>query len=69
MQNSQLNSGRGSNENGSGFFGIDIHLDRYIDIKILLPGKVTDPDRKRRFVQEAKGASALNHLLAQGGRD
>jgi eukaryotic-like serine/threonine-protein kinase len=47
----------------------DIHLDRYIAIKILLPGKVTDPDRKRRFVQEAKAASALNHLLAQGGRN
>ena len=30
-------------------------------VKVLPAGKVADPDRKRRFIQEAKAASALNH--------
>jgi eukaryotic-like serine/threonine-protein kinase len=40
---------------------IDTHLDRFVAIKVLPPEKVADPERKRRFVQEAKAASALNH--------
>jgi serine/threonine protein kinase len=36
-------------------------LDRFVALKILPPEKVADPDRKRRFVQEAKAASGLNH--------
>ena len=39
----------------------DTHFDRFVAVKILPPGKVADPERKRRFVQEAKAASALNH--------
>jgi len=39
----------------------DLHLDRFVALKILPPEKVADPERKRRFVQEAKSASALNH--------
>src|SRR5512134_2243472 len=39
----------------------DTHLDRFVAIKALPPGKVLDPDSKRRFVQEARSASALNH--------
>ncbi len=39
----------------------DTHLDRFVAIKVLPPEKVADPERKRRFVQEAKSASALNH--------
>src|SRR6266851_10361223 len=51
---------------GSGGMGVvykarDTHLDRFIAIKVLPPEKVADADRKRRFVQEAKAASALNH--------
>jgi serine/threonine protein kinase len=51
---------------GEGGMGIvwkarDTHLDRFVAIKILPPEKVSDPERKRRFVQEAKTASALNH--------
>jgi Tol biopolymer transport system component len=40
---------------------LDTHLDRLIAIKVLPPEKVADLERKRRFVQEAKSASALNH--------
>jgi len=40
----------------------DQHLDRLVALKVLLPETVNNPDRRRRFVQEAKAASALNHV-------
>ena len=51
---------------GEGGMGVvyrarDTHLDRFVAIKVLAAEKVADADRKRRFVQEAKAASALNH--------
>src|SRR6185436_11291856 len=51
---------------GEGGMGIvyrafDTHLDRAVAIKVLRPDATTSPERKRRFVQEAKSASALNH--------
>jgi len=51
---------------GEGGMGIvykarDTHLDRFAAIKVLPAEKVADAERKRRFVQEAKAASALNH--------
>src|SRR5437773_9680311 len=51
---------------GEGGMGVvykarDTHLDRFIAIKVLPSEKVADAERKRRFVQEAKAASALNH--------
>src|SRR4026209_459100 len=67
---------------GEGGMGVvykarDTHLDRFVAIKVLPPEKVADLDRKRRFVQEAKAASALNHpiiipihdIAADGGAD
>ena len=43
------------------FEGRDTHLDRRVAIKVLPAERVADADRKRRFIQEAKAASALNH--------
>jgi Tol biopolymer transport system component/serine/threonine protein kinase len=39
----------------------DTRLDRLIAIKILPPEKLKSPDRHRRFIHEARAASALNH--------
>ena len=39
----------------------DSRLKRFVALKVLPPEKVADPERKRRFVQEARAASALNH--------
>ena len=51
---------------GEGGMGVvyrafDTHLDRLVAIKILRPETTVSMERKRRFVQEAKAASALNH--------
>ncbi len=51
---------------GEGGMGVvyrarDTHLDRFAAVKVLPPEKVSDPERKRRFIQEARAASALNH--------
>ncbi len=51
---------------GQGGMGVlykarDTHLDRMVAIKVLRPETILDPERKRRFVLEAKAASALNH--------
>lgn len=39
----------------------DERLDRFVALKILPADKMSDPERRRRFTQEAKSASALNH--------
>jgi serine/threonine protein kinase/Tol biopolymer transport system component len=39
----------------------DTRLDRFVALKILPAERMADPDRRRRFIQEAKAASALNH--------
>jgi Tol biopolymer transport system component len=39
----------------------DARLNRLVAIKVLSSGRAADEDRKRRFLQEAQAASALNH--------
>ena len=34
----------------------DTHLDRFVALKTLSAERLADPERKRRFVQEAKAA-------------
>ena len=51
---------------GEGGMGVvykarDASLNRFVAIKVLPAGKLGDPERIRRFTQEARAASALNH--------
>ncbi len=41
--------------------GLDVKLDREVALKVLLPELVADPERKRRFIQEAQAAAKLEH--------
>src|ERR1700758_1877174 len=46
---------------GEVYLAQDTKLDRKVALKILPADVAAHPDRMKRFVQEAKAASALNH--------
>lgn len=66
-------------EGGMGlvYRAFDTHLDRPVAVKILRADATTSPERRLRFQQEAKAASALNHpnivhiydIGSSGGQD
>jgi len=39
----------------------DARLNRFVAVKVLSAANAGDPDRRRRFIQEAQAASGLNH--------
>jgi hypothetical protein len=43
------------------FLAEDVRLRRHVALKVLLPEVVGDPERKARFLQEARAASLLTH--------
>ncbi len=57
----RIDSKLGEGGMGVVYRAFDTHLDRAVAIKVLRPDATASPDRKRRFVLEAKSASALNH--------
>src|SRR5215813_9220472 len=57
----EIRSKIGEGGMGEVYLAHDTKLDRKVALKILPTAVVTNQDRMRRFVQEAKAASALNH--------
>jgi len=57
----EILSALGAGGMGEVYKARDSRLDRFVAIKVLPADKLTDPERKRRFIQEARAASALNH--------
>ncbi|HEY2015232.1 MAG TPA: serine/threonine-protein kinase, partial [Bryobacteraceae bacterium] len=57
----RIDSKLGEGGMGVVYRAFDTHLDRAVAIKVLRPDAIASPERKRRFAQEAKSASALNH--------
>ena len=61
LQNYRIVSKLGAGGMGEVYLAHDTRLDRKVALKILPEGLPIDDERMRRFVLEAKAASALNH--------
>ena len=57
----QIVSPLGAGGMGQVYRARDTRLQRFVAVKVLHDGVSRDPDRQRRFAQEAVAASALNH--------
>ncbi len=57
----RIESNLGEGGMGVVYRATDTRLGRAAAVKVLHPHRMADPERRRRFVQEAKAASALNH--------
>jgi serine/threonine-protein kinase len=57
----KIRSAIGKGGMGEVFLAEDTELERVVALKVLPEDLANDPERMRRFVQEAKSASALNH--------
>lgn len=57
----EIRSQLGAGGMGEVYLARDTRLDRKVAVKILPDEVAADPDRMKRFVQEARAASGLNH--------
>jgi adenylate cyclase len=57
----EIRSPLGAGGMGEVYLGHDVQLDRPVAIKLMSPQFTQDEDRLRRFKQEARATSALNH--------
>src|SRR5262244_3531605 len=57
----EIRSQLGAGGMGEVYLAQDTRLDRKVALKILPDGVAADRDRMKRFEQEAKAASGLNH--------
>ena len=61
IQQYQLTEKLGAGGMGEIYKALDTRLNRTVAIKVLPSAKSGDPERRRRFLQEAQAASGLNH--------
>ena len=57
----EIRSQIGAGGMGEVYLGLDAQLNRTVALKILPSEVISDRERMRRFVQEAKAAAALSH--------
>ena len=57
----EIRSPLGAGGMGEVYRALDTRLNREVAIKVLPESVTADPDRLRRFEQEARAAAALNH--------
>src|SRR5215472_12254837 len=57
----EIRSQLGAGGMGEVYLALDTRLDRKVALKILPDEVAADPDRMKRFEQEARAASGLNH--------